>query len=215
MTSFLNLDKTSKGILRKEDTFLIYKKLSPKKNHDKIKRKKRKKMKKIISILGLTASLVFAAGSTNGDSSISTVLVKNCIGTVEYVPNGVDTYINWRLIDPLIDNGKSIRGDDFDTIIKCTNGTAVTITMSSANNWKLKKGSEEIPYIVKNMTTNEVLTPSPTFTFIGDGLWQYFGNPGAETPSASDHNNISPIITVTNNIKPGTYTDTVTTTWSW
>jgi spore coat protein U-like protein len=151
-------------------------------------------MKKIISILGLTASLVFAAGSTNGDSSISTVLEKNCLLNSANVYN-----VNFGTINPIIEDG-SEKSVLLWTGCRCTNGTTVTLTLTSANDWKLKKGSDFINYEVRSPSGTEVGEKVLTATGLG---------------SAEILNDRHLFFTVTNNIKPGIYTDTITQTYNW
>jgi spore coat protein U-like protein len=159
-------------------------------------------MKKIISLLGMTASLVFASGSINGDSSISTTIEKNCI------LSSLTPTINFGTINPVLQDGEVIGYDNVNQSpghlsigIMCSNTTPVVVNFTSANNWKLKNNNEEIYYNIKNKWY-ETEIGTKTLTLHGAGLKDI----------VTDR---SFFFTINKNTKPGTYTDTVTITWTW
>ena len=159
---------------------------------------------KLLVAAALLAGLAVApaaatAANTTGTFGVSAAVIKNCVLTPP-------TAVNLGDYDPT--SGSQVTGTA-TMQVKCTKGTSYTTTLTSTNTFKLKNGTNEIPYTIYQ--------PAEDGTGATSTVWN-----GTDGPVVSAANNANRGMTAT--IRPDigvdvpgalTYSDTVTITVAW
>ena len=131
-------------------------------------------------------------------SEVKAEIIKHCINT------SLTPVVTFPNINPLTEDGQIAGGSNgraFGVAVTCTKGTSLQTTFESTNGWKLKNGTEEISYNIKNYwATNQNGVTS--ITTLGNGYADQISDRGL-------------YFVIKNTMKPGTYTDTITTTFTW
>ena len=144
-------------------------------------------------------SLILLVGLAEaGDSTIGTELTNHCEFSQGVV--GVRSAIDFGSINPLLKDGEKIK-KIMQLNVTCTKETPFTVNFTSINNWELKKGSDSIPYHIYayHYNTEEDIK---TLHLTGRGKHTSTGDRGL-------------FIIADKSMKPGSYADTITTTFSW
>lgn len=150
-------------------------------------------------LAGFTVTPAFAnAANTTGTFGVSATITNNCVLTP---PAAVDL----GAYDPTSASQVSGTGT---MQVKCTKGTSYTTTLTSTNTFKLKSGTDEIPYVIYQ--------PASDGTGATTTAWTGSAGP---TVSAASNGNRSMVATIRPSIgvdvPAGSYTDTVTITVTW
>jgi spore coat protein U-like protein len=169
--------------------------------HINSKKRGTETMKKLLislaALMALTGSAF--ADTASGTSDVTVTVTEGCDASNAVLPSDA----NFGTFDPLTNAGA--KSSSISTGITCTNTTGYDLKIASANGWVMKSGSESIPYSLDMSSAGTVDSTSETNTL-----------KVSQVGTGNVINRTFPLsFTLTNTMKPGNYSDTITTTYTW